>query len=294
MAPEVVVGADYDTHADIWSLGITLIEMAEGRPPLSRDIPNPMRAMFKIPFLEPPKLADPAKWSPALVDFVAATLIKEPAKRPSASQLLEHAWITDRVKDRASFMSLLVEVKRVAALAAAADKPLPTPDAATMKPVKPKTKVASSPALPAISDEPTGTLVVHDTIVEDTLIDTGAAKTVKASDVQVAKSKTLFSRFKRSMSKKAVKPQDANQATSAGDEDQQQTVSQSASTEQLDDNKPTSTMHAVYITLIIVLTVLTLYYRSQNASCEISYSKLKASQEADHPPISRFCSYLCR
>lgn len=48
MAPEVIEGGQYDTAADIWSLGITIVEMAEREPPLARSIPNPMRAMFKI------------------------------------------------------------------------------------------------------------------------------------------------------------------------------------------------------------------------------------------------------
>ena len=112
MAPEVVSGSDYDTQADIWSMGITVMEMAEGAPPLSRDYPNPMRAMFKIPFLAPPKLAEPDKWSRKLNEFLEASLVKDASKRPSAKALLSHAWVTSNQKQRRSLLDLIVEVKK--------------------------------------------------------------------------------------------------------------------------------------------------------------------------------------
>ncbi|KAI8813679.1 mitogen activated protein kinase, partial [Cladochytrium replicatum] len=91
MAPEVITGADYGTEADIWSLGITVIEMIEGVPPLSEV--HPMRALFKIPVLPSPKLSDPQNYSSELSDFIFQCLIKDPQTRPTARSLLCHPFV---------------------------------------------------------------------------------------------------------------------------------------------------------------------------------------------------------
>ena len=93
MAPEVIacdqqVDSLYDTRSDIWSFGITTIEIAETEPPLS-DV-HPMRALYLIPRNAPPKLSDPKKWSSKLNDFVAKCLVKDFEQRPEATALLEH------------------------------------------------------------------------------------------------------------------------------------------------------------------------------------------------------------
>ena len=88
MAPEVIEEIGYDSKADIWSLGISVIEMAEGRPPHS-DI-HPMRVIFLIPSRPPPTLRDADRWSPALNDFVRQCLTKDPKSRPDAATLLRH------------------------------------------------------------------------------------------------------------------------------------------------------------------------------------------------------------
>jgi len=91
MSPEILSLQDYDGKSDICSLGITGIEMAEGRPP-NWEL-NPMRAMFVIPTLDPPTLSNPKKWSKEFVSFVADCLVKDPKSRPDAFQLLSHPFI---------------------------------------------------------------------------------------------------------------------------------------------------------------------------------------------------------
>lgn len=95
MAPEVLTAKDkggYDCKSDIWSLGITAMELAKGVPPHS-DM-HPMRVIFKIPHVSSPTLPDPDNWSPAFMDFIAACLTKDFNVRPSAEELLKHKFIT--------------------------------------------------------------------------------------------------------------------------------------------------------------------------------------------------------
>lgn len=74
MAPEVIQESSYDGKADVWSLGITAIEMAEGMPPHFNV--HPMRAIFLIPSKPAPRLTDPAKWSNDFNDFIKVCLNK--------------------------------------------------------------------------------------------------------------------------------------------------------------------------------------------------------------------------
>lgn len=99
MAPEVIAcetskDVPYDCSCDIWSLGITLLELAQMNPPY-HDM-HPMRVLFKIPKADPPTLDQPELWSPEFVSFIAECCNKDPSKRPSARTLLEHPFVKNQ------------------------------------------------------------------------------------------------------------------------------------------------------------------------------------------------------
>ncbi|ORY29657.1 kinase-like domain-containing protein [Naematelia encephala] len=94
MAPEVVVGHGYDTKADIWSLGITVldIELAHGVVPGPRG--RPQKVLQHIVMDAAPTLGRSGGFSKAMKEFVDSCLAKDPAKsRPAATQLLDHPWL---------------------------------------------------------------------------------------------------------------------------------------------------------------------------------------------------------
>uniref|UniRef100_A0A673HCF5 non-specific serine/threonine protein kinase n=1 Tax=Sinocyclocheilus rhinocerous TaxID=307959 RepID=A0A673HCF5_9TELE len=113
MAPEVVMcetmkDAPYDYKADIWSLGITLIELAQIEPP-HHEL-NPMRVLLKIAKSEPPTLEQPAKWSMEFKDFLKKALDRNPETRPTTAQLLEHPFVSS-VKTNRPLRELVAEAK---------------------------------------------------------------------------------------------------------------------------------------------------------------------------------------
>ncbi|XP_075894502.1 STE20-like serine/threonine-protein kinase isoform X2 [Nelusetta ayraudi] len=113
MAPEVVMcetskDRPYDYKADIWSLGVTLIELAQIEPP-NHEM-NPMRVLLKIAKSEPPTLMHPSRWSPEFNDFLRKALDKNLDNRWNSVQLVQHPFVSS-VTDCRPLRELIAEAK---------------------------------------------------------------------------------------------------------------------------------------------------------------------------------------
>ncbi|CAF2375092.1 unnamed protein product [Rotaria sp. Silwood2] len=119
MAPEVIacerqMDCNYDTRADVWSTGITAIEIAEGEPPLAEM--HPMRALVSIPRNPPPCLRQPESWSNEFNDFIRQCLIKDFEARPTVAYMLNHPFLTqiptDDIEARHHIVQIVQRNKR--------------------------------------------------------------------------------------------------------------------------------------------------------------------------------------
>jgi serine/threonine protein kinase len=98
MAPELVKGEQYTQKVDVWSMGICLYELAEGKLPYENK--NPMLILATITKQPPPELSNKSKWSAEFDDFITTCLRKDPSQRPSVEELIRHSFVT-RVSSQA-------------------------------------------------------------------------------------------------------------------------------------------------------------------------------------------------
>uniref|UniRef100_A0A6I8P642 Mitogen-activated protein kinase kinase kinase kinase n=1 Tax=Ornithorhynchus anatinus TaxID=9258 RepID=A0A6I8P642_ORNAN len=114
MAPEVAAVAlkgGYTELCDIWSVGITAIELAERQPPMF-DV-HPLRVLFLMTKsgYQPPKLKEKARWSAAFHNFVKVALTKNPKKRPCATKMLSHQMVAQPRLNRSLTLELLERLR---------------------------------------------------------------------------------------------------------------------------------------------------------------------------------------
>ena len=141
MAPEVFfceanTETMYDFRVDIWSFGITLIEMAEMDPPYHEMRPD--RVGAKIRQASPPTLKDTHRWSPHFVDFLSSCLKRSPNERLTADQLQQHPFVSDSSALHSSILYLLEEFKAVPEVEVVAEDDLLVPESQSNNATTPK------------------------------------------------------------------------------------------------------------------------------------------------------------
>ncbi|KAJ4800923.1 Serine/threonine-protein kinase dst1 [Rhynchospora pubera] len=117
MAPEVIQESRYDGKVDVWALGVSAIEMAEGLPP--RSTVHPMRVLFMISSEPAPMLEDKEKWSLLFHDFIAKCLTKDPRLRPTAAEMVKHKFIERCTTGASKMVPRLKQARQIRAQLAA-------------------------------------------------------------------------------------------------------------------------------------------------------------------------------
>jgi mitogen-activated protein kinase kinase len=113
MAPERITGAEYTICADVWSTGLSMLELVQNRFPFPGDL-APVDLIMHITTSEPPQLDDEpdldVPWSDTMKDFIALSLIKDPAARPIPRDMLLHPWFSKPVKRKVDMAQWISEV----------------------------------------------------------------------------------------------------------------------------------------------------------------------------------------
>ncbi|KAJ3571700.1 hypothetical protein NP233_g3586 [Leucocoprinus birnbaumii] len=111
MAPERISGEKYTIRSDVWSTGITLLELVQNRFPFPNDLP-PIELMVYITQNEPPRLEDEpgVEWSPSMKDFIKQALTVNPQMRPVPREMLAHPWIATMMKQEVHMAKWISEV----------------------------------------------------------------------------------------------------------------------------------------------------------------------------------------
>uniref|UniRef100_A0AAG5DMW9 non-specific serine/threonine protein kinase n=1 Tax=Anopheles atroparvus TaxID=41427 RepID=A0AAG5DMW9_ANOAO len=165
MAPEVIaceqqLDQSYDSRCDVWSVGITAIELAEGDPPLCEL--HPMRALFQIPRNPPPKLGHPEQYSSLLSDFISECLVKDLEQRPFSKELVTHPFL----KSVGPFVEQIRQELRTEIGRQREDGRSPTQAIATTKYGKLKSDRKSKPQKMYMDD-----LAALDVLTEDAIVE---------------------------------------------------------------------------------------------------------------------------
>ncbi|KAJ7614041.1 Pkinase-domain-containing protein [Roridomyces roridus] len=99
MAPERIQGMQFTIRSDVWSTGISLLELVQNRFPFPADLP-PIELLMYIAYEEPPQLEDSpgVQWSDDMKDFIKQTLTVDALTRPTPKDMLAHPWMVNTMK----------------------------------------------------------------------------------------------------------------------------------------------------------------------------------------------------